>query len=393
MLHLNIWVILIVSNALVNCEWNQLMESSEYFEGDIELNATQQAILNAPAGSGYALTKRGIYTHWPFNKPIAYHIDDVYEKSQYHRVKLENALKDYEAQTCLRFVKRTNERQYINFGSGRGCSSMVGMQANGNFIRLARGCFSHGTLLHEIAHSLGIWHEQNRPDRDLYIKVRPENMACCSYQFRKMHASHIDSLGFPYDLESMMHYSSRAFGNGKGPTIEPLDKTKSIGQRRGFSRIDVMQINAMYCKDSPNTPPPTDPPTQPSTAPTSAPQGKVLKHASSNMCLALDRNNELIFSSNCQTRFKISEGKFWHPKGWLCAEPLSRQSESPIRFKVNCKEGFSKVNQGGRNFVIRHKGTGKCIHPNRGSSNPSEGTKAIIFHQCNAGSRIQFVEA
>ena len=57
--------------------------ASEYFEGDIELNATQRAILNAPVGSGYALTKRGVYTHWPFNKPIPYHIDDVYEQSRY----------------------------------------------------------------------------------------------------------------------------------------------------------------------------------------------------------------------------------------------------------------------------------------------------------------------
>jgi len=47
-----------------------------------------------------------------------------------------------------------------------------------------------------------------------------------------------------------MHYGKYAFGNGKGPTIEPLDKTRRIGQRRGFSKIDIQQINAMYCKDS-----------------------------------------------------------------------------------------------------------------------------------------------
>ena len=68
-----------------------------------------------------------------------------------------------------------------------------------------------------------------------------------SYQFRKMSTSHIDSLGFPYDLSSMMHYGKYAFGNGKGPTIEPLDKSKNIGQRNGFSEIDIKQINAMYC--------------------------------------------------------------------------------------------------------------------------------------------------
>ena len=68
-----------------------------------------------------------------------------------------------------------------HFADNCRCSSPIGMQYAGNFIRLAGGCFSHGTLLHEIAHTLGIWHEQNRPDRDQYIKIRPENMACCKY--------------------------------------------------------------------------------------------------------------------------------------------------------------------------------------------------------------------
>lgn len=62
-----------------------------------------------------------------------------------------------------------------------------------------------------------------------------------------MTTAHIDSLGFPYDLDSMMHYGKYAFSNAKGPTIEPLDKSKRIGQRNGFSEIDVKQINAMYC--------------------------------------------------------------------------------------------------------------------------------------------------
>lgn len=65
-------------------------------------------------------------------------------------------------------------------------------------------------------------------------------------QFRKMTFKQIDSLGFPYDYESVMHYSATAFGNGKGVVIEVLDKTKKIGNRRGFSKIDIAQINKMY---------------------------------------------------------------------------------------------------------------------------------------------------
>jgi len=56
----------------------------------------------------------------------------------------------------------------------------------------------------------------------------------------------IDSLGFEYDLESMMHYAPWAFSNGNGPTIEPLDKSKKIADNGGFSKIDLAQLNALY---------------------------------------------------------------------------------------------------------------------------------------------------
>ena len=65
--------------------------------------------------------------------------------------------------------------------------------------------------------------------------------------FAKEPAKNIDSLGTPYDLCSMMHYSKDAFGAGR-ITIQVLDSQKQdwIGQRDGFSEIDKIQINLMY---------------------------------------------------------------------------------------------------------------------------------------------------
>ena len=42
-----------------------------------------------------------------------------------------------------------------------------------------------------------------------------------SSQFHKYDRSTIDSLGTPYDYDSIMHYSRKAFGQGK-VTIEPI---------------------------------------------------------------------------------------------------------------------------------------------------------------------------
>ena len=38
------------------------------------------------------------------------------------------------------------------------------------------GCLQHGVVLHELLHSLGLWHEQSRLDRDSHVTVRWENI-------------------------------------------------------------------------------------------------------------------------------------------------------------------------------------------------------------------------
>lgn len=40
-------------------------------------------------------------------------------------------------------------------------------------------CLLHQTVIHELMHTIGLWHEQMRYDRDKYIHVHYENISPC----------------------------------------------------------------------------------------------------------------------------------------------------------------------------------------------------------------------
>ncbi|UYV72156.1 hypothetical protein LAZ67_9001979 [Cordylochernes scorpioides] len=66
-------------------------------------------------------------------------------------------------------------------------------------------------------------------------------------QFAKYTQKDIQHLGEPYDYNSIMHYGPRAFALFRSrATIIPRRAGALIGQRRGFSRIDLRKINKLY---------------------------------------------------------------------------------------------------------------------------------------------------
>ena len=60
------------------------------------------------------------------------------------------------------------------------CSSKFGrrkdLEWTGQVINLAPRCFSRGPVAHEIMHSFGFLHEQQRNDRDKYVKINWQNV-------------------------------------------------------------------------------------------------------------------------------------------------------------------------------------------------------------------------
>jgi len=165
---------------------------------------------------------------------------------------LDAAIKEYQEKTCLKFVRRTDERDYIEFVMKSGCWSYVGRQGNKQQISLGNGCQWRSTAVHEIKHALGWWHEQSRKDRDDYVIINRDNIYDgMAYNFDKNEMD--DRYSGPYDYASVMHYSKTAFSKNGLPTIVEKKKLPNgmtdFGQdwNGGLSEIDAEEVNAKYC--------------------------------------------------------------------------------------------------------------------------------------------------
>ena len=122
---------------------------------------------------------------------------------------------------------RSNDRDYINFINQSGCWSHVGRQGGRQDISLASsGCLSRRTIKHEIFHSLGYYHEQSRPDRNLSIKINLANVI--RGKERNFHfKQNTENFGVPYDGRSIMQYGYTAFSKNGLPTIEAKVNTQT----------------------------------------------------------------------------------------------------------------------------------------------------------------------
>ena len=68
--------------------------------------------------------------------------------------------------------------------------------------------------------------------------------------FQIVDPSFVTTQGVPYDIRSIMHYSSRAFTSNGNPTILPLDTSiheGQLGQRLELTDFDLQHVATLYC--------------------------------------------------------------------------------------------------------------------------------------------------
>ncbi|XP_045611177.2 zinc metalloproteinase nas-4 [Procambarus clarkii] len=220
------------------------------YQGDIRLGSQQELkdmLMGVPEPRN-AMAE--MENRWP-NGVIPYVISQSFNTQE--RAVVAMSIKNYEELTCIRFVPRQVEQDYIHLIKGDGCSSSVGRKGGAQPVSLGPGCIYVGVVMHELMHAIGFWHEHSRPDRDKHINIVWNNIKTgMDYNFQAFTWNKVQTLGVEYDVGSIMHYGSNAFAKDPSqPTIVAKHSQAEMGQRKALSMSDKKKVNLLYCKDTP----------------------------------------------------------------------------------------------------------------------------------------------
>lgn len=140
---------------------------------------------------------------WPDGR-VPYVIDPGFEEKALHNIR--EGIDEWNSKTVISLVERTTETDYVRFRpllDSLVCLADLGKTGGEQFILLSpvHGC-GVGGVLHEIGHAVGLHHEHQRKDRDLFVSVSDVS------RYGGLGQSYFPNspVGGPYDYASVMNY-------------------------------------------------------------------------------------------------------------------------------------------------------------------------------------------
>ncbi len=111
-----------------------------------------------------------------------------------------------------------------------------------------------GTIMHEMGHIIGLWHEQSRSDAGTYITTHYSNVIKGSWGNFQPQPDNYENLTTYYDYASLMQYPAFSFTRNGGPVIETIPAGIPLGSIDGvpvpasvhYSAADIEGIKRLY---------------------------------------------------------------------------------------------------------------------------------------------------
>ncbi|HTR23592.1 MAG TPA: choice-of-anchor D domain-containing protein [Terriglobales bacterium] len=218
------------------------------FQGDIILDRVDELPGSRAIGNSMGLA----YTQylWPKVGSV-YQVPYVIDPSSGDVTNLNTAISQFNSNFSgvIQFVPRTNETDYVNFNfdpnnfSGS-CETYEGRVGGEQTVGGSGSC-TVATILHEMGHTVGVWHEQARPDRDTYVSVNYGAVIKGSRGNFDVLLDDNQVLG-PYDYASVMEYPAFSFSRNGEPCIESIPAGIPLSNPNGYSASDIDGIDRLY---------------------------------------------------------------------------------------------------------------------------------------------------
>lgn len=174
-----------------------------------------------------------------------------------------DAVAYYNANTPVTFQPRTGQANFVHIvrstiGSGV-CMSNVGMVGGEQFIHVEDACTT-ATLIHEMGHTVGFYHEQSRHDRNLHITILYENINKSGYRDFSQNGPPVEQDIGVYDYASHMHYTPFEFSSNTLPVMQSVPPGIPLDSYAVLSPGDLDTLFRMYGKPPAMTTLVTNPP-------------------------------------------------------------------------------------------------------------------------------------